>query len=75
MPECYEFSGLESFAEWVGYANAEEIYIVAAVEGFYAMDCSGDRYLSKDGISDFLRRCGIPFICTHVHCAIVVEHI
>ena len=75
MPEYYEFSGLESFAEWLGYEHPEEIYEVAAVEGFYGVDCCGDSYLSKDGISDFLRRCNIPFRCTHTNCAIIVEHI
>ena len=75
MPEYYEFAGLKSFAEWIGYEYPEEIYEVAAVEGFYETDCCGDRYLSKDGISDFLRRCNIPFRCTYAGRAIVVEHI
>ena len=75
MREYYEFSGLESFAEWIGYEYPEEIYAVAAIEGFYGMDCCGDSYLDKGGISDFLRRCGIPFVCTHATCCIVVEHI
>ena len=75
MPEYYEFAGLESFAEWIGYAHPEEIHEVASAEGFYGVDCCGDSYLSRDSISDFLRRCGIPFRCTYAGRLIVVEHI
>lgn len=74
MPECYEFTGLEHFAEWIGYEYREEIYEVAAAEGFYGVDCCGDSYLSREGISGFLRRCGIPFRCTYAGRVIIVEH-
>ena len=75
MPEYYEFSSLESLDEWIGYEHPEEIHEVAAIDGFYDVDCCGDCYLSKDGISDFLRRCGIPFRCTYARSVIIVEHI
>lgn len=53
-----EFSSLEDFAEYLGYAYPEEIHIVAYYEGFYSTDEQGDRQLDKDGINDFLRRLG-----------------
>ena len=75
MPEYYEFVNLESLAEWLGYEHQEEIYEVADAEGFYGVDCCGDSYLSREGISDFFRRCGIPFRCTYARSVIIVEHI
>ena len=75
MPEYYEFVNLESLAEWLGYEYPEEIYEVANSEDFYGTDCCGDGYISKDRINDFLRRCNIPYRCTHAGCVIIVEHI
>ena len=74
MQEWHEFTGIEHFAEWLGYEHAEEIYEVADAEGFYGVDCCGDSYLSREGISDFLRRCHIPFRCTYAGSVIIVAH-
>ncbi len=58
IQNAIEFSSLEDFAAYLGYAYPKEIYIVAHYEGFYFTDEQGDRQLDKDGINDFLRRLG-----------------
>ena len=74
MPEWYEFDGLEPFGEWIGYEHSYEIHEVADAEGFYGVDCCEDSYLSREGISDFLSRCHIPYRCTYAGSVIIVEH-
>lgn len=59
MDNFIEFRNLEDLAEYLGYYYPEEIHAVAAAEGFYERDdLTGDYYLSRDGINDFLKRFG-----------------